>query len=80
MLANLYEFYNEIGSDFLNNSYIKSYNEVEEYVHIFSHIEWHMKVYLVEVSEMFEGLWVDNKEFLKYPIASAFESCKSFVV
>ena len=76
LLANLYEFYNELEDSFLD----KKGEVVENYVHIFSHIEWHMRVYVFEVDAMFDGLWVNKDEFLQYPIASAFEPCKKFVV
>ena len=80
LLANLYEFYNEIGDEFINSLDIVSCKQVNTYVHIFSHIEWHMRVYMVEVNSMFDGLWVNKDEFFQYPIASAFEPCKDFVV
>ena len=76
LLANFYEFYNEIGDSFSN---CKG-EIVESYVHIFSHIEWHMQVYVFDVKEKMDGIWVSKEEFLKYPIASAFEPCKKFVV
>ena len=80
LLANLYEFYNETSDVFLRELDIKTCEPVGEYVHVFSHIEWHMQVYVVEVNDRFDGLWVDKDEFLHYPIASAFEMCKRFVV
>ena len=80
LLANLYEFYNETSDVFLRELDIKTCELVGEYVHVFSHIEWHMQVYVVEVNDRFDGLWVDKDEFLHYPIASAFEMCKRFVV
>ena len=53
---------------------MKQIEEKKEYKHIFSHVEWKMSVYEVEVEEKSaEFLWARKEELLeKYPIASAF--------
>lgn len=66
LLAGLYEFVNEEGHytrqilmDWLENKSI-TYTKVvplHPAKHIFSHVEWHMKGYLVQVSDMCDGLW-----------------------
>ena len=80
LLANLYEFYNEIGNDWISGQNIISNEYVQSYVHVFSHIEWHMQVYVVELQHPCDGLWVSKEELSMYPIASAFDSCRQYVI
>lgn len=79
LLANLYEFYNEMGSDWLNTLDVVSREYVQSYVHVFSHIEWHMQVYVVELQNPCHGLWVSKEEVNMYPIASAFDVCRQYI-
>jgi len=86
LLAGLYEFPNEEG--FLTENeviemvkkkhlvpiYVK---KLEEAKHIFSHVEWHMKGYMVKVSQLelneSKSLFVEIEDAKKnYPIPSAF--------
>lgn len=77
LLAGLYEFTTLEGhktkKDFPKSIYLG------KYVHIFSHVEWDMKGFIVDVNEEMtkEGLWVDIEEMLQtYSIPSAFSYYK----
>lgn len=50
-------------------------------VHIFTHIEWKMKGFLVSAKERFpEFIWVSAEELIKdYPLPSAFKAFKKWV-
>lgn len=62
--------------------YIK---EVENSKHIFSHVEWHMKAYLIKVAsteekQVGELIFVDKKNSkTKYPIPSAFSAYRKYI-
>ena len=95
LLASLYEFVNVDGK--LNKEDVESLvgvvgslDELPEAKHIFSHVEWHMSGYLIEVTEtphaletegsspMIFATWEELKE--KYPIPSAFEAYKKYLM
>ena len=85
LLAGMYEFPNidqqmslKSLEGYLNSQYY-SYDKISfltEYKHIFSHIEWHMKVYKIELNKPIkEYLMVKKKELeKKYSIPSAFQN------
>ncbi len=91
LLANLYEFY---GIDEkqslkklkqqLNSLTILSMQKAFTYKHIFSHIEWHMDVYEIEVKDL-TPLLQDNSLILSYKdlntiaIPSAFKPIKDYI-
>jgi adenine-specific DNA glycosylase len=62
---------------------------LEDAKHIFSHVEWHMEGYLVEIHSVPEALNPEEKEPMlfvtreelkeTYPIPSAFEAYKKFL-
>lgn len=64
-------------------------HELEDAVHIFSHIEWHMKAYLIRVDEVLDKIKWDeandfcfvSKEELKhsFPLPSAFEAYRKYI-
>lgn len=83
LLANMYEFPNELGEitkqeleEKFSSEPIKivSIEEIQSYNHVFSHIEWSMKAYVIEVEKMLENyLWVTKKQMQeKYPLPGAF--------
>lgn len=98
LLASLYEFVNVEGK--LNKEDVESLvgtagtngsmDELPEAKHIFSHVEWHMSGYRMDVNEIPEVLdqgaaspmifvtWQELKE--KYPIPSAFEAYKKYLM
>ena len=84
LLANLYEFkvYDEymkvkdIKKSFGEN-HIKKMMKLEDTKHIFSHIEWHMKGYLVVLDQKMDGLWCNAQEITeKYAIPTAYKKYK----
>lgn len=76
LLAGLYEFVT------LDNHYPKKQFPCSQYLgkytHIFSHMEWDMKGFLVEADGLFEKddcIWVDQKQlFSTYSIPGAFQT------
>lgn len=87
LLAGMYEFPNTLGIESKTKSKetLKKWSlkpiEIQELAkchHIFSHIEWKMIGYKIEVEkENEEFLWVTKEELIKeYPIPSAFEAFK----
>lgn len=83
LLANMYEFPNtdkkitkkEVGSVLENWKLVGTQIEkIGTHHHIFSHIEWDMLGYKIQVNSMNQQfLWIDKKEILeKYPIPGAF--------
>lgn len=74
LLAGLYEFMNKEGhitkTDLMNELILQGY-VIKQILglhpakHIFSHIEWHMKGYLVEVETLSGGLWCTKQELIK---------------
>lgn len=63
--------------------------QIEEHVHIFSHIEWHMKAYLLRIDEISDSMKKDRRnEFFfvepeemkeKYPLPSAFAPYRKYI-
>ncbi len=92
LLANLYEFPNAEG--YLNKKerekQIKSWNlgkimnenGIKNYKHIFSHVEWHVKSYEVEVEKKSDAfIWVTVDELdTHYAIPGAFKPIKDFLM
>ena len=55
------------------NLVVKNLKKSKRETHIFTHIEWHMIEYLIEVTlPNTEFLWVTSDELKKYPIPTAF--------
>jgi len=77
LLASLYEFPNVEGHIDENDIHFdsKSIQKLPKAKHIFSHIEWHMKGYLIEVNNQIkEYIWVSKDQIkLEYSIPSAFK-------
>ncbi|MDE6196102.1 MAG: A/G-specific adenine glycosylase [Erysipelotrichaceae bacterium] len=87
LLANLYEFY--MFHQFLSKAEVeKHFQEQYEIVqtlslldakHIFSHVEWHMKGFLIEIKpkDQLTGLWVKKQELKDtYALPSAYKVYK----
>ncbi len=63
--------------------------QIEDYVHIFSHIEWHMKAYLLRIDEISDSMKKDKRnDFFfvkreeikdKYPLPSAFAPYRRYI-
>lgn len=89
LLASMYEFPNDtktLSSIDLENELIEkglSYEqvlEIGESKHVFSHIIWYMKGYVIYLNDPIPLLWVTRKElFTTYSIPSAFSSYLSFI-
>ena len=90
LLASLYEFFAEDGEMtqdevmlYLRKEgfQIKSVTPVGEATHIFTHLEWRMRGYLVELSAPAPGLIYATKEELTgvYALPSAFRYYKKFI-
>lgn len=84
LLAGLYEFLTLDGKHTrkdieqqLHQYNIKRIVQLKKGKHVFSHVEWHMNGYLVEVSNKLDGIWC-TYEILenKYAIPSAFKLYK----
>lgn len=87
LLANLYEFMNYEG--FLKKkdlqehiSGIKKITKLPNAKHIFSHIEWHMHGFLVEVEKMNqEGIWCTMEDIdHQYAIPTAYKAYREALV
>lgn len=81
LLAGLYEFTtikeHKTKKDFKKCTYLGKYK------HVFSHVEWDMKGFLVMCDTCFEsdGIWVDIEDvFTYYSIPSAFRFYKEFLL
>ena len=84
LLAGLYEFdvyegyltKNQIRDQFKGN--IKRMTALEDTKHIFSHVEWHMKGYLIELNDKtIDGIWCTKKEIEEtYAIPTAYKVYK----
>lgn len=84
LLAGLYEFdvyegyltENLIRDQFKGN--IKRMTALEDTKHIFSHVEWHMKGYLIELNDKtIDGIWCTKKEIEEtYAIPTAYKVYK----
>lgn len=84
LLAGLYEFdvydgyvtKKQIKSQFKDN--LKQVIDLKDAKHIFSHVEWHMKGYLVELhNKNLDGIWCTKKEVLEtYAIPTAYKVYK----
>jgi A/G-specific adenine glycosylase len=75
LLASMYEFYNVEG-------HIKEeFPKLPKAKHVFTHKEWHMIGYLVEVDHLLEGfVWVTKEELEEvYSIPSAFQKYKEYI-
>ncbi|MCF0106246.1 MAG: A/G-specific adenine glycosylase [Holdemanella sp.] len=68
LLAGLYEF----DEDLINESNIINKVQIPSYTHIFSHVEWHMDAYMIEVKEEFDGFVHIETIEKEYAIPSAF--------
>lgn len=89
LLASMYEFPNFLESDSLidiENKLINkniSYNyvkEIGEAKHIFSHIIWYMKGFIIDLKEPIDLIWATKEElFTKYSIPSAFSYYLKYV-
>lgn len=87
LLAGMYEFPNVLEEPSIHpktvlnnwNLIIEKQEELGEAKHIFSHIEWNMKGFLVQVKEINrEFEWVEKEEILeKYAIPEAFRYYKN---
>lgn len=63
--------------------------QIEDYVHIFSHIEWHMKAFLLRIDEITDGVKKDERnDFffvepaeikVKYPLPAAFSPYRKYI-
>lgn len=84
LLAGLYEFdvyegyltKNQIRDQFKGN--IKRMTALEDTKHIFSHVEWHMKGYLIELNDKtIDSIWCTKKEIEEtYAIPTAYKVYK----
>lgn len=84
LLASLYEYPNQEGHLSREEAFafwqkqgyqIKSIQALPSAKHIFSHLEWHMIGYMLEVERTREGLWVKKEGLFKnYSIPSAFQT------
>lgn len=92
LLASLYEFVNfdhhaskEEVQQFMQDHHftITSITKIKDAKHIFSHIEWHMVAYDIEVSQIHllthDGKSLDLKEFQEWPMPSAFSIYKTYL-
>lgn len=93
LLAGMYEFPNVEGclSEEEALGYVKDLGlvpvriqKLEETKHIFSHIEWHMKGYVVKVAQLEEDtggfLFLEARDCIEnYPVPSAFERYKEYI-
>ena len=80
LLSNLYEFITLDGyckrSDLLEpmQDHVCKVKKLPDAKHIFSHVEWHMHGYLVEVDTMDDGIWVNSQQLEEtYAIPTAFK-------
>lgn len=84
LLANLYEFPNIIKEELVEkviqnwNLKEKAKKKIGEHKHVFSHIEWNMVGYQIEVErENTDFIWVSMEELnTRYPIPTAFQYFK----
>ena len=63
--------------------------QIEDYVHVFSHVEWHMKAFLLRIDEITDDkkrdqrndfFFVDPEEIkVKYPLPSAFAPYRKYI-
>ena len=82
LLANMWEFPNELG--YLPEKEVLTRFEggirpLGNAIHIFSHIEWHMQGFLVELKNKIENddlVWIKKEEIADYAIPSAFSYFK----
>lgn len=78
LLANLWEFPNELGylpEKEVLRRFEGNIRSLGNAVHIFSHIEWHMQGFFVELRNKTESddfVWVKKEEIADYAIPSAF--------
>lgn len=90
LLASLYEFFAEDGEMtrdevtrylYERGVHFSSVTPVGEATHIFTHLEWRMKGYLIELCAPVEGLIYATKEELTgvYALPSAFRYYKAFI-
>ena len=93
LLAGMYEFPNVEGhlSEKEALAYVNDMGltpvrirKLEEAKHIFSHIEWHMDGYVIQVAQLEEDdsgfLFLEAEDCLKnYPVPSAFERYKKYI-
>ncbi len=98
LLAGMYEFPSLEGykaaDDVLEHVKSLGYHplritEAEEHIHIFSHIEWHMKAYLIRIDEIADNQKKDGQnEFFfvspeeikdKFPLPSAFAPYRKYI-
>lgn len=93
LLAGMYEFPNEVG--YMNEREVLSYvkgmkltplrvESLMDAKHIFSHVEWHMKGYMIRVEALMEGetdlLFAEAGDFKEnYPMPSAFAAYTEYL-
>lgn len=66
LLAGLYGFEDELPENYLAKI------EIKPYTHIFSHVEWHMRAWLVQVEQCDDSFHTLKEIHASYPIPSAF--------
>ncbi|MDD6467609.1 MAG: A/G-specific adenine glycosylase [Erysipelotrichaceae bacterium] len=87
LLANLYEFINiekvsqkQWKEDLIKRGIkIQKIKKLTEYRHVFTHIEWQMNGYLIQVEQKIEGIWVTKKQMEEYPFASCYTPFKNLL-
>lgn len=63
--------------------------QLEDYVHIFSHIEWHMRAFMLRIDEISDSMKKDERNdfffvkkdeiMVKYPLPSAFAPYRKYI-
>lgn len=83
LLSSLYEFITNTDikkrSDLVKRTgeHLVKIKKLPEAKHIFSHVEWHMNGYLIEVDKMDDAIWANQQEIdEKYAIPTAFKVYK----
>lgn len=90
LLASMYEFPNYIGKGnnkeiltYLKNEHVIKIEELDSSKHIFSHVEWHMKNFLITLDMIPKEdnyLWVTWEELKnRYPLPTAFSKTKELL-
>ena len=80
LLADLYEF--TTIENHLNKKDFQKAIYLGKYKHVFSHVEWHMKGFLVDCKEeTMDGIWVDMEDMIHhYSIPSAFAYYRDLLI
>ena len=63
--------------------------QLEDHVHIFSHIEWHMRAFMLRIDEISDSMKKDERNdfffvekdeiMVKYPLPSAFAPYRKYI-